>query len=162
VPLTKEISRQAARDLIVDALREGHAVTIRAYGCSMAPAIWPGDLLTVRPVGEESPAIGQVALTLSGGVLRAHRVVAQREQNGATEFVTKGDALDTRDAVVGRSQILGAVVARNGRPFVSQPTSIESVFRWILKPGALLSLAIKLRSVRNRLVHLRVLQESLP
>src|ERR1700730_7034104 len=100
----------------------------------MAPAIWPGDLLTVRPAGEESLAIGQVALTLSGGVMRAHRVVAQGGQTDATEFVTKGDTLDTRDAAVGRAQILGTVVARNGKPFASQPTSLQWIFRWILKP----------------------------
>lgn len=88
-------------------------VRLKVTGASMIPALWPGDVITVKPDAAESQP-GQVVLYRRGGKLVAHRVV--RAENGL--IVTRGDAISQNDPLIRGADIVGRVVAvvRNGRP----------------------------------------------
>ncbi|MGH7880775.1 MAG: S24/S26 family peptidase, partial [Candidatus Binataceae bacterium] len=110
---------QAIGELVAEALRAGREVKFRALGSSMIPAVWPGDVLTARPVNTAFPRIGEIALTMSDRGLRAHRVVERRESGQPIVIVTRGDALPASDPIGPASAVLGTIVARNGRPLGS-------------------------------------------
>ena len=78
----------------------------RPLGCSMAPILCNGDIVTIE--ARADMRVGDIMLADHGGGLVLHRVVARR--NG--RLITKGDSLDHLDAPVTREQILGRAVAR--------------------------------------------------
>ncbi|HLV95618.1 MAG TPA: S24/S26 family peptidase [Candidatus Acidoferrales bacterium] len=102
-------------ELAAEVLRAGCEVKFRAFGSSMIPSIWPGDLLVAEPADSSFPEPGEVALILTDRGLLAHRVVARGEDGLARSIVTRGDALAECDAVFPASAVLGVVVSRNGR-----------------------------------------------
>lgn len=102
-----------ATELIVDLLRQGHAVQFRARGDSMHPVIRENDVVHVEPVDRATIVRGDVVLALAGRGLTAHRVVKRK---GAT-IVMRGDNAPANDDPIDESQVLGRVthVLRNGR-----------------------------------------------
>ncbi|HXD89997.1 MAG TPA: S24/S26 family peptidase [Candidatus Binataceae bacterium] len=155
MPRFAEPSRAVACELIADALRAGHSVTIRAQGTSMVPAIWPGDRLTIRPINEAVPAIGEVALTLWEGGLRAHRVIGRI----ADSVITQGDALGSADAATAHSEILGTIALRNGKPMKNRRNFLDAILSGAvtsLRP--LQSIALKLIALRRRFERARNLE----
>jgi hypothetical protein len=152
VALSDETFRRTAHDLVTDALRDGHPVTIRVQGCSMMPAIWPGDLLTIHPTADRMPAVGEIALTVDGDRLRAHRVIAHRHSGSAIVVETRGDALITADEMVGPAEILGTVVLRNGCTLANRGTQVGRMFGWLLRRcPPLQAFLLSLRSIRRKL-----------
>ena len=119
--MTEPVRSLAIGELLLASLRAGHAIRIRANGTSMLPAIWPGDVLTVAP--STAAALGDVALTLRDGRWLAHRVIERRAHGEVVALITRGDALDRADPVAASTEVLGIVVARNGRPLRSSPTA---------------------------------------
>jgi hypothetical protein len=99
--------------LIEEALVRFGEVRLRVTGSSMLPAIWPGDMLTVRRAGIEQVRLRDVALFTREGRLFAHRVVAR----GGRYVVAQGDTVPSPDAPVTASELLGVVVdvSRNGK-----------------------------------------------
>jgi signal peptidase len=95
----------AGCELIADALRAGHEARIRVTGTSMLPAIWPGDVLLVRPLGDTHFAKGNIVLFLRDGRLFAHRVV----DRSGDRLITRGDAVPDCDPPVSASELLGVV-----------------------------------------------------
>src|SRR5579859_8146337 len=124
MPYSAQAWRDAACALIIEALRDDHVVTMRAQGTSMLPAIWPGDRLTIRPAGAARPAVGEIALTIWPGGLRAHRVIARSEQG----VITRGDALETADPLIANAAILGTVALCNGVPLGNRTALRRGVF----------------------------------
>jgi hypothetical protein len=112
-----ELRARAIAALAADTLRAGLELKFRAVGTSMIPAIWPGDVLTVQPASVAFPKVGAIALTLARGSLRAHRVVEHRGTAVARSIRTRGDALSMCDPEAPSAEVLGTVVARNGRHF---------------------------------------------
>jgi len=88
-------------------------VRLRVNGASMAPSIWPGDVLTVRRVGLAELRNRDVILYRRQEVLIAHRVI----QVGNDHVITKGDTLLRHDPELHASDLVGQVVGieRNGR-----------------------------------------------
>jgi hypothetical protein len=141
--------------LIADALRAGYRVTIRAQGTSMVPAIWPGDRLTIRPINEAIPAIGEVALTLWEGGLRAHRVIGRV----ARGVITQGDALDSADAATAHTEILGTITLRNGKPMKNRRNFLDAILNGAVTSfRPLQSIALKLIALRRRCERARTLE----
>ncbi len=94
-------------------LRRGGHLRIKARGGSMAPFIWDGDLVLVRPAGHSGILVGDViCYEAPPGRLVLHRVIKRDQER----FVTKGDALEFTD-LIGPGQVLGKAVAveRHGR-----------------------------------------------
>ena len=94
----------------------------RAYGTSMLPAIWPGDLLEVEradrnPLQPSQLQDGQVWLTQQQGKLVAHRVVSFHAAGQGGIVWLRGDFLDAEDPALPLAALLGRVVGviRYGR-----------------------------------------------
>ncbi len=135
---------QAISALVAETLGAGHAMKFRALGSSMIPAIWPGDLLTIKPVGTSFPEIGEVVLTLNERGLQAHRVVERQETAPSTAIVTRGDAMTVCDPVAPTSAVLGLIVARNGRRLRAAPSQLVRSANRISGCAALRWLRLKL------------------
>jgi hypothetical protein len=122
-----------------DVLARSGALSLRATGGSMLPAIAPGDLLTFRKSTGAAIAPGQVVLLRSDDRLVAHRMVGER----AGTIVTRGDALDADDAVHQHADVLGVLVAQQrgqrrlhpgGRHWLRR----QRIARWTIRRSGLL------------------------
>lgn len=105
--------QSACCDLLADVVRSTGSGSLRVTGCSMLPAILPGDVIVVqrRPLCELTR--GQIVLTIRDGKLSAHRIVKISDQY----LVTRGDALPVADLPVQFAEVIGRVegILRNGR-----------------------------------------------
>jgi len=94
-------------------IRKNGAACFRVLGQSMFPWIRSGDYVYVRRCAMASVSRGDVVLYERGRRLFVHRVVKlvrdRAHENCVTELITKGDALDGRDAPVTESEFLGRV-----------------------------------------------------
>ena len=108
----------AGKDLVEilrDVLSKGVPSRLQAPGFSMSPFIKNGDIVTVTPLPDSSPGIGDVVAFIRPGVERlvVHRVVGKK--NGC--FVIKGDNAPDTDGLIPGTNILGCVkkVERRGK-----------------------------------------------
>lgn len=104
---TVEPSAQSKLELIAEVLRSGHSVSIRVRGASMLPSIWPGDLVTVEPLGPVTIGCGDVILFTREARVFAHRVRRSGPIEGA--WITRGDSVPQEDSPVERGELLGRV-----------------------------------------------------
>ena len=72
----------------------------------MLPAIWPGDVITVRHRGWSDLRPGQIVLYRHEGRLIAHRI----QSLSVGRMVTKGDSLAAVDPLVEESEVIGQIV----------------------------------------------------
>ena len=102
-------------ELAAEVLRSYGELRLRVTGSSMLPAIWPGDVLSIRHCAPAEVTIGDIALFIRGGRLFAHRVVA----HSAECLVTRGDGMTDPDPPVSETELVGCVshVDRGGRTF---------------------------------------------
>jgi len=94
-------------ELVADIGRDFGEVCLRVTGSSMIPAIWPGDVVTVRRCEIAALQRGQIVLSRREGKLVAHRIV----WIGGDSFITRGDSLLHDDPPLEASEIVGAVVS---------------------------------------------------
>jgi hypothetical protein len=127
-PATTSRLHRAGIALVADALRRSADVRIRATGSSMIPAIWPGDVLTVRGRRVGEAQTGEIAVFARERRLFAHRVVAA----DGSRLITQGDALPLPDEPVTSSELLGVVVAVARKGQLSAVPSGLSVGRRIV------------------------------
>jgi signal peptidase len=103
----------ACCELVCDVARNSSEVRVKVTGISMLPAVWPGDVVTVRrcDIAELQP--GQILLCHREGKLTVHRI----RHISRDQVVTRGDSLPCFDPPVRASEIAGQVVSilRNGR-----------------------------------------------
>ncbi len=102
-------------ELAQEVLRSFGSLRLRVNGCSMLPAIWPGDVLRLERTKPSDLCKGDIVLFSRDRRLFAHRIL---ETDGST-VVTRGDSLPHRDPVVAEDELLGRVVhvERNGKCF---------------------------------------------
>lgn len=77
---------------------------------SMAPAILPGDLLSIRPIGGRKVHTGDVAVFYKHGRLTAHRIIFAFRLFSLALLLEKGDA-NRGAGLLDQRTILGTVVA---------------------------------------------------
>ena len=149
-----DASRECAiADLVEEGLHAGGAVRFRALGTSMIPAIWPGDRLTVRRPEAGYPQVGDIALTLTDGRLRAHRVVRCLTLEGVRVVITRGDHLTVDDPAAEDTAILGVVIERNGRPLTSANRVLSGAFDWwsrLIRHEWFLAPILRLRTLQRQ------------
>jgi len=109
------LSGSALVKLLGAVLGKGAPVRFRAKGFSMSPFIKNEDVVTLSPLQDASPSVGDViAFVLQGtDKLCVHRVVGRKGDC----YVTKGDNSSEADEPVPRENILGFVtrVERDGK-----------------------------------------------
>jgi hypothetical protein len=97
--------------LLARALREGNAVRLRLNGCSMVPAVWPGEEVSLRRVDPAAIAVGDLLLHAHEERWFVHRVCALRREEATVFLGTRGDALQQNDGEISGEEVLGRVTA---------------------------------------------------
>jgi len=109
------VSGPALVDLLQAVLAKGAQFRFRAAGFSMAPLVKDGDVVTISPLQERPPGLGDVVAFIhpGSGKLCVHRVVRKKKDS----FFIRGDNAPVPDGLVRKADILGRVTAleRNGR-----------------------------------------------
>jgi hypothetical protein len=111
------IPNAAAAGLMDDILERGGRFRFRAGGASMVPFVRNGDTLTIAPLANQPPRLGDVVAfsqpTEKGAHLVVHRVVGRQ----GTALVVQGDGNGCAPEVICSENVLGRLVEveRNGR-----------------------------------------------
>ncbi len=148
--------RATCCDLAFDVARSSGEARLRVSGASMLPAVWPGDLVTVkhRNPGELLP--GQIVVYRRDELLIVHRIT----KNSGDHLITRGDARPFNDPPVKAIEILGHVISirRNGRHINPEQSSWQRAVSSILRRSDFstrLALALnrRLRRFREMQMH---------
>ena len=103
-----------------EVLASGGTVKLRAFGNSMLPSLWPGDVVTIEGACRGLAAPGDIVLVLQNQRPFIHRVARVLDCNGRRQWTTRGDAMPQSDPPVAEPELLGRVSAieRNRRVIV--------------------------------------------
>lgn len=149
--MIREAHFQAACcDLLAVAVRDAGSARLKVTGLSMLPAIWPGDVLTVRSLSPELLQPGQILLYRRHRKLTAHRIVRVT----AAHIVTRGDCIPSLDSPVGWDKVVGIVVgiSRDGRAIQLELSPWQRAAAWFLRRSKVCtSLVVHLRAAARRL-----------
>jgi len=109
------LSNAAHQELLRATIERGASLRTTVRGFSMSPFIKDGDVLTIAPMDQRAPRVGEVIAFVSplGGRMAVHRVVS-RQNDG---WLLRGDNSTTNDGVLDLEDMLGRVVRveRDGR-----------------------------------------------
>ncbi len=140
-------------ELVADVARSFGEVRLRVTGASMIPAIWPGDIITVRRRQIAELQLGQIVLCRQDRELVAHRITCIHDNL----LITRGDSLLCEDPPVKESDIVGEVIGllRNGRLMDLKQSQWQRVSSSILRHSDFcmrmtLRLGRRLQRVANR------------
>lgn len=122
-------------ELAAEVLRASGKLRLQVTGASMLPAIWPGDLISVRSFGPELAMPGDVVLCRREGGLVAHRVVRRISQRDGMRWVLRGDSVAGNDGPASSGELLGKVIAieRGHRRLSLQRSFPGRLASWILR-----------------------------
>ena len=98
----------------------------------MLPALWPGDLLTVRSHQPEDVKSGEIVLYMRRGRFFIHRIVSTNPTDQDAFLITRGDSMPKNDLPVRRSEFLGKVTEIRRAGSIVVPAQRLSVFSQIL------------------------------
>jgi len=113
----------------------GFKPSIVASG-SMTPSINVGDIAVTVPTNPQSIKLGDIIEYLRNNEFITHRVVAIENINGATFFITKGDANNAPDPPVPQSAVTGKVlyiIPKLGWVSIYLKTAAETSFNFLSK-----------------------------
>ena len=103
--------------LLADVLRRGarlrQGVSLRVYGESMLPALWPGDVVEIANCPLEDVQPGEIVLALRDGRLFLHRFVVRCTPD---TFLLRGDSMAAPDPPYPSEALLGRLVPGTPRP----------------------------------------------
>lgn len=120
--------------LAEELLTNGNRLRFQASGISMLPYIYHGDILEIKPLGDQVPRLWDIVLCkIPSGNLVAHRVVGSKKVDGRKMFLIKGDSLVAPDGYVGLENMLGIVdaVIHDGE-YKQIDTNIKRMFAGVL------------------------------
>ena len=125
---------EVACGLAEEVVRAFGEVRLRVFGISMVPAIFPGDVVSIRRARMGEISVGEAVLYSRGGRLFVHRVVdrisaATGDLSGEPRLITRGDRMRHDDFPVAPDELLGLVVAieRAGRQVDFPPCQSNTV-----------------------------------
>ncbi len=147
MPQFAETRDRIKHNLATEVLRAAGGVQLAAFGYSMLPTLWPGDLLQVQAASFAQVEAGEVVLFAREGRFFVHRVLQRMDGDAQQFLITRGDALPAPDAFVKPDEVLGRVttVRRKDRDI---PVPGCTVARRGL--GLLLTASVRLRSLALR------------
>jgi hypothetical protein len=139
-------------DLAAQTLRSSGTLRLRAFGFSMLPSLWPGDVLTIRSQRFEQWRPGDIALYMRAGHFFVHRVITVSESGDS--LILQGDWLRQPDPPVRSQQVLGKVVAveRSGvhyQPKLQPSIRCRTFARALGSCGFLLRVVMAIRTHRH-------------
>jgi signal peptidase len=139
--------------LAAEVLRGHGTVHLKAWGTSMLPAVWPGDLLTIQRVAHDEVVPGDIVLVLRDNRFFIHRLVERRPGQDCDSLITRGDAMPDNDPPAAAAELLGRVVGirRGHRSFVpSRHISVLNfaIARMLCRWGRVRSLALNIHAAR--------------
>jgi signal peptidase len=139
--------QSACCDLIADVARTEGKVHLKVAGASMVPALWPGDLVTVRRCETSELQSGSIIVFRQNQRLVVHRLM--HWEDGCV--VARGDAQFCLDRPAPASDVIGRVesILRDGR-WVTPRLSL-----WQSMTGAVLR-----RSWRATQLYMRVVNRA--
>lgn len=106
--------------LAAEMLRHHGTVRLKAWGTSMLPSLWPGDLLTIQSAAYDEVVPGDIVLVMRDNRFFVHRIVETRRDGDCISWITRGDAMPQSDPPTAASELLGRVVgiSRANRSFI--------------------------------------------
>jgi signal peptidase I len=112
--ISKAHLQSACCDLVAYVARVSGKVQLKVAGVSMVPALWPGDIITVRSCDPQEVGPDSIIVFRQNQRLIVHRLM-HREGD---RIVTRGDASPGVDEPITAAEIVGCVdtITRNGRP----------------------------------------------
>jgi hypothetical protein len=128
---------------------------MKAWGTSMLPALWPGDLLTIQSAAHDEVVPGEIVLVMRDNRFFVHRLIEERKVGDRCSWITRGDAVPQDDPPASEFELLGRVTAirRGNRSFIpSRQVSLPSsalawtLCRWDRARG----LALRMHAVRMK------------
>jgi hypothetical protein len=122
--------------LAAEILRGRGTVRLKAWGTSMLPSVWPGDLLTIQSTAYDEVVPGDIVLVLRNNRFFVHRLVESRRDQDCLWWITRGDAMPHSDPPAAASELLGRVAGmrRANRSFVPsrRVSLLHSALAWML------------------------------
>lgn len=122
------LSNHAQLELLRAHVERGVSLRMSMLGYSMEPLIRSGDVLTVAPMPDREPRLGEVIAFVGthGARLYVHRVV----ERAASGWLMRGDNSSHADGVFSREAMVGRVVRveRRGRLVDAGLNGTASVF----------------------------------
>lgn len=140
-------------DLAAEMLRGRGTVHLRAWGTSMLPTLWPGDLLTIHGAAHDEVVPGDIVLVLHDNRFFVHRLVEMRRCGDCFSWITRGDAMPANDPPAGAFELLGRVggIRRGDRSFVPsrRVSLLHSALAWALcRWGRFRGFALRIHTAR--------------
>jgi signal peptidase I len=136
MPSMLETREDPKLGLATEILRCRGTVHLKAWGTSMLPSVWPGDMLTIQGAAYDEVVPGDIVLVLRRNRFVVHRLVERRRGQDCLWWITKGDAMPHSDPPAAASELLGRVsgIRRANRNFVpSQRVSLSRrALAWML------------------------------
>lgn len=96
-------------NLALEVLRTTGTLRLTAFGYSMLPSIWPGEILTVKAKSLDQIQRGDVVLFTREGRLFIHRNLGQTKTLLELRLRTRGDAMPHPDEPVSAYELLGRI-----------------------------------------------------
>jgi hypothetical protein len=136
---------QSKHNLAVEVLRSTGVLRLVAFGHSMLPTLFPGDMLTVKVEPLAEIQAGDVVLFARQGRFFIHRNLRNVRRGSGSLLVTRGDSMPYADEPVTADELLGKIVSveRGARP----PMSVPPCSRSRRMAGLMMGYSGKLRSL---------------
>jgi len=135
---------QSRNNLAIEVLNKTGLLRLSAFGSSMLPTFYPGDILTIRREPLTAIHSGDVVLYTRGDRFFIHRNLRSVQTASGRALVTRGDSMPQVDEPVTPTELLGRVVniERDGELKSVPPCTLP---RRAL--GMLLAYSTRLRSI---------------
>lgn len=135
MPSMRENREDPKLGLATEMLRCHGTVYLKAWGTSMLPSVWPGDLLTIQSVAHDEIFPGDIVLVLRNNRFFVHRLVERRDSKDCASWITRGDAVPQNDPPAATCEMLGRVgsIRRANHSFVPSRrlSPLQSAMAWI-------------------------------
>jgi signal peptidase I len=132
MPVLPETHEGHKVELVAEVLTSGGTIRLQAFGTSMLPSIWPGDVVSVERKPGQQIVPGDVVLVARPGRFFVHRLI-EKHNSG---WITRGDSLPQNDEPVAEAQVLGKVflIQRKNGAVVPTPrvSRIDRALAWML------------------------------
>jgi hypothetical protein len=117
-----------ARDVVKEGLGSLQEARLTVTGACMAPAVCPGDVVTLVAPSRRRPRLGDVVLCDAAEGLRLHRLV----WISARGVRTKADGAPTWDAALSGAEVLATATELRRGSTVRDPRSAGQALRSLL------------------------------